>query len=154
MRLIKEIVSSSSEETKRFGRLLGRNAESGDIVLLIGDLGAGKTTFTQGIAEGIGVNEPVRSPTFVLVLQYQGRLLLNHIDLYRIGGLAEVLDMGLDEYLLADGISIIEWANRASDAFPQSRLEITLEHVNENERLLNLAGYGDRHCKLLRAIIE
>ena len=154
MKLIKELVSNSYEETKKFGWLLGRNAEPGDVVLLIGELGAGKTTFTQGVAEGIEVNEPVRSPTFVLVLQYQGRLLLNHIDLYRVGGLTEVLDMGLDEYLLSDGISIIEWANRASDAFPGSRLEITFEHVDENERLLNFQGYGVRHCDLLRAIIE
>ena len=154
MKIIKEIVSNSFEETKNLGWLLGRNAAPGDVVLLIGELGAGKTTFTQGVAEGMEVNEPVRSPTFVLVLQYQGRLLLNHIDLYRVGGLAEVLDMGLDEYLLSDGISIIEWANRASDAFPGPRLEITFEHVDVNERLLNFQGYGVRHCDLLRAIIE
>ena len=154
MKEIREIVSNSFEETKKFGRLLGQHAAPGDVILLMGELGSGKTTFTQGVAEGIEVREPVRSPTFVLVLQYQGRLLLNHIDLYRIGGLAEVLDMGLEEYLLSDGISIIEWANRASDAFPGSRLEVTFEHVNENERLLNFEGHGVRHCDLLRAIID
>lgn len=153
MKFKKEISSHSSEQTRKIGWLLGQNAVAGDLVLLIGDLGAGKTTFTQGIAQGLQVDQPVRSPTFVLVTQYQGRLLLNHIDLYRIGGLGEVLDIGLEEYLLGDGISIIEWANRVPDAFPGNRLEIHFEYLNEKDRMLKFKCFGQRYYELLHSMI-
>ena len=103
------------EETQQVGRIIGEQARPGDVYLLTGPLGAGKTCLTQGIALGLGVPGHVRSPTFVLMTRYQGRLTLHHMDLYRIGGPLEAWDLGLDEYLSGDGVCVIEWAGRAAE---------------------------------------
>ena len=108
--------SYGPEETQAIGRILGRSAEPGDVFLLVGDLGAGKTCLTQGILFGLGSEEFARSPTFVLVSQYPGRLTMYHMDLYRLDTFAEVLDLGLDEYLFGDGVSVVEWADKAAEA--------------------------------------
>jgi tRNA threonylcarbamoyladenosine biosynthesis protein TsaE len=141
--------SRSAAETRRVGVLLGRHVEPGDLLLLCGDLGAGKTCLTQGIAKGLGINGYVRSPTFVLISIHQGRLPLYHMDIYRLDHVAEVLDLGLDEYLASDGVSVIEWADKAIEAFPQSCLRVTLDYEGENERVLRLKPQGDRYERLV-----
>ena len=113
MRSTSHIVSHSAEETLRIGAELGERLQPGDALLLTGDLGAGKTTLTQGIALGLGVAERPRSPTFVMATEYHGRLPLYHLDLYRVDELAELGDLGLDEYLNGDGVTVVEWADRA-----------------------------------------
>ena len=141
--------SRSAGETRRIGASLGRHLEPGDILLLCGDLGTGKTCLTQGIAKGLGITEYVRSPTFVLVSIHQGRLPLYHIDIYRLDQVAEVIDLGLEEYLAGDGVSVIEWADKALEVFPQSCLRVTLDYEGENERLLRLEPRGERYERLV-----
>lgn len=127
------IESDSAEFTQDLGRIIGENASAGDIILLTGELGAGKTCLTQGIALGLGVEGYVRSPTFVLMTRHQGRLTLHHVDLYRMDSAAEAWDLGLDEQLFGEGICVIEWAERASEIFPQDCLWIDLEYGKDSD---------------------
>ena len=110
--------TSTPEETQALGRILGEQAKPGDVFLLTGPLGAGKTCFTQGIAWGLGVAEYARSPTFVIMTRYRGRLTLYHFDLYRINDPLEAWDLGLDEQLFGDGACVVEWADQAEEVFP------------------------------------
>ena len=141
--------SHSARETTRIGRILGQFAEVGDVFLLSGELGAGKTCLTQGIAKGLGIEEYVRSPTFVLVSVHKGRLPLYHIDIYRLDEVAEVVDLGLDEYLAGDGVSVIEWASKALEVFPQPYMLVTLDYEGEKERQIRLEPVGERYERLL-----
>jgi tRNA threonylcarbamoyladenosine biosynthesis protein TsaE len=127
------IESSSSEATKKLGETIGQNASAGDVILLTGELGAGKTCLTQGIALGLGVEGYVRSPTFVLMTRHHGRLALHHVDLYRMGSPAEAWDLGLDEQLFGEGVCVIEWADRASEIFPEDCLWIDLDYGSDPE---------------------
>jgi len=129
-----QIVSNSSEFTQNLGRIIGEQASAGDVILLTGELGAGKTCLTQGIALGLGVEGYVRSPTFVLMTRHHGRLTLHHVDLYRMASAAEAWDLGLDEQLFGEGICIIEWADRASEIFPEDCLWIDLEYGQNSDR--------------------
>ena len=149
-----QVMSHAPEETQRLGRALGERAQPGDLVLLVGELGAGKTCLTQGIAWGLGVQEYARSPTFVLVAQYQGRLPVNHVDLYRVDSVEEALDLGLDDYLQSGGVTVVEWADRAAAAFPSEHLQVSLEHVDEVTRRLRFEAHGARYEELLEALAE
>ncbi len=111
--------TAGPEQTQRLGCVIGQHARPGDVYLLSGPLGAGKTCLTQGLAKGLGVEGYVRSPTFVLMTRHHGRLTLHHIDLYRIGGPAEAWDLGLDEQLFDGGVCVIEWAERAEELLPE-----------------------------------
>ncbi len=128
------IQSTSADFTQGLGRIIGEHASAGDIILLTGPLGAGKTCLTQGIALGLGVDGYVRSPTFVLMTRHQGRLTLNHLDLYRMGDAAEAWDLGLDEQLFDEGVCVIEWADRAPELFPEDCLWIDLDYVQDPEQ--------------------
>ena len=155
-----ELTTKSADETQDFGRRLGALLEIGDLVLLRGTLGAGKTTLTQGIAWGAGVSEYAHSPTFVLVHEYQGRLPIYHLDLYRFAGgddvdvLGEVEDLAIDEMLEA-GACVVEWAERAESVFPGDHLEIALEEgATDDERSLVLTARGDRPKGLLAELAD
>jgi len=128
-----QIVSNSSEFTQNLGRIIGEQASAGDVVLLTGELGAGKTCLTQGIALGLGVEGYVRSPTFVLMTRHHGRLTLHHVDLYRMASAAEAWDLGLDEQLFGEGVCVIEWADRAAEIFPEDCLWIELDYGPDPE---------------------
>ncbi|MSQ06664.1 MAG: tRNA (adenosine(37)-N6)-threonylcarbamoyltransferase complex ATPase subunit type 1 TsaE [Dehalococcoidia bacterium] len=145
------IYSCSPEETQTVGRVLGQQAQAGDIFLLTGPLGAGKTCLTQGIAWGLGVTGYTRSPTFVIMTRHQGRLTLYHLDLYRISDPLEAWDLGLDEALFGDGVCVVEWASRASDLFPPEALWVSLDYAEDEDRrsLSFSAGAADRHRTLL-----
>lgn len=151
-----EVLSRSAEETQRLGRLLGEQAWPGEVVLLVGELGSGKTCLAQGVARGLGITEPVLSPSFVILRQYSGRLPLYHIDLYRIERPEEVADLGLDDYLYGDGVSLVEWAERGMALFPPQHLLIELEFVAETERRLRLHPRDGRYWEAverLRALL-
>ena len=105
------VLSSSARQTRNIGTELGKLAGAGDIILLVGPLGAGKTCLTQGIARGLGIHEYTASPSFVLVREYQGKLPLYHIDLYRLDKIEEVAQLGLDDYLYGKGVCVVEWAD-------------------------------------------
>lgn len=109
-----KITTSSSEQTRCVGRKLGKRLGAGDIVCLKGQLGAGKTAFAKGIAEGLGVKSPVNSPSFVIVNRKKGRLPMYHIDLYRINSETEIEGLGLEDYLFSDGVAVVEWADKIS----------------------------------------
>jgi tRNA threonylcarbamoyladenosine biosynthesis protein TsaE len=137
--------------TRRLGRKLGAALEPGDFIALTGDLGAGKTVLVKAIAEGAEVPEPATSPTFALVNVYQGRLTLQHLDLYRLTGPAELFALGFDDLLAEPAATVCEWAEKAGDALPSDRLEIALEHAGPNSRNARLTATGPRGERLLRA---
>ncbi len=115
------------ENKKGGGSASFQGLEKPAIIALHGNLGAGKTCFTQGLAQAAGVTEPVCSPTYTLISEYQGTVPFHHIDLYRLGGPEEAYDLGLDEYLETDGITVIEWAERAAELIPPNAIHIRLE---------------------------
>ena len=120
--------SYSTEETFAFGEKCGREAKAGQVYCLYGDLGVGKTVFTQGFAKGLGIQEPVTSPTFTIVQEYEeGRLPFYHFDVYRISDPEEMFEVGFDEYLESGGVCFIEWAGLVEEILPENRIEITIE---------------------------
>ena len=123
-----KIETFSSEETYKIGEQMGREAKAGDVLCLVGDLGVGKTVFTQGFAAGLGITEPVSSPTFTIVQTYdEGRMPFYHFDVYRIGDVEEMDEVGFDEYVSGEGVSLIEWANLIEEILPENRVNITIE---------------------------
>ena len=133
------------------GARLAGLLEPGDVVLLSGNLGAGKTVFAQGVAAGLGIDEPVTSPTFTLIHEYQGRLPLYHVDLYRIAGEIEAGDLGLEDYLYGEGVTLIEWPERAAGLVPPARLLVALRPVAETKRAIRFEPSGERYVRLLAA---
>ena len=122
------IESYSPQETLELGRQLGRNAKSGEVYTLIGDLGVGKTVLTQGIAEGLEITEPICSPTFTIVQVYEeGRMPFYHFDVYRIGDVEEMEEIGYEDYFYGDGLTMIEWANLIEEILPKHYRRITIE---------------------------
>ena len=125
---IPEVIETFDEkETLALGERLGREAESGDILLLEGDLGVGKTVLARGVARGLGISEPVTSPTFTIVHEYEGRRKLYHFDVYRIGDPDEMIDIGFEEYLYGEGVCLIEWPSRVEELLPETAIRITIE---------------------------
>ena len=122
------IETRSAQETFQLGKELGEKAQPGQVFTLTGDLGVGKTVFTQGFAAGLGITEPVNSPTFTIVQVYEeGRLPFYHFDVYRIGDVEEMDEVGFEDYVMGEGVSLIEWANLIEEILPQKRTEITIE---------------------------
>ena len=122
------IETHDPEETFELGRTIGMNAKPGQIYTLTGDLGVGKTVFTQGVAAGLGITEPVNSPTFTIIQEYEdGRLPFYHFDVYRIGDLEEMEEIGYDDYFFGQGICLIEWAELIEEILPEKRIEVTIE---------------------------
>jgi tRNA threonylcarbamoyladenosine biosynthesis protein TsaE len=151
MKLFK-LISHSPEETRELGTRLGELALQGDIYLLSGNLGVGKTCLTQGIVWGLGSQEYALSPTFVLMREVKGRLPLYHIDLYRLDQIAEISDLGLDDYLYGKGLCVIEWAEKGFSVLPAEHLLIKINYVSDDERSFELLAQGKRYERLLSRI--
>ena len=116
------------EETRAFGKKMGQEARPGQVICLNGDLGVGKTIFTQGFAEGLGIDEPVNSPTFTIIQEYtEGRLPFYHFDVYRIGDIEEMEEIGYDDYFFGEGVCLIEWAELIEELIPEGAISITIE---------------------------
>lgn len=150
----KVIVSTHSpEKTRELGAILGRLARPGLVVVLRGPLGAGKTCLAQGVGRGLGVADPIRSPTFTLVHEYQGRLPFYHLDLYRLDG-SELEGIGLEEYLDAGGVTLVEWGEKAACLLPSDRLEveIILQPWSPDARTMSLSALGPRSLAVLREL--
>ncbi|MBI3332761.1 MAG: tRNA (adenosine(37)-N6)-threonylcarbamoyltransferase complex ATPase subunit type 1 TsaE [Candidatus Omnitrophica bacterium] len=140
------MISRSTVQTRRLGAMLARRLKPCDVVALTGEIGAGKTTFVQGIAEGLGVAAgSVASPSFVLVREYQGRIPLFHADLFRLDRLPEAQRVGLEEYYDGGGVTVIEWANRVPEILPEEYLEIRFEMIDPKSRRLNWVPRGPRY---------
>ena len=122
------IETRSPEETFALGKKIGRQAQKGQVYTLTGDLGTGKTVFTQGVAAGLGIRESVNSPTFTIVQVYEeGRLPFYHFDVYRIGDIEEMEEIGYDDYFFGEGICLIEWANLIEEILPENLIKVTIE---------------------------
>lgn len=133
----KKIIMKNEQETAEFGRKLGREATPGTIIALIGDLGTGKTTLTKSIAEGLGVTDVITSPTFNIVKEYDsGRLPLYHFDVYRIGDVEEMYELGYEEYFFGTGVCIVEWADLIEEILPEETMVIRISYgEKEGERV-------------------
>ena len=144
--------TESAGETQQLAAALAALAEPGDLVVLAGDLGAGKTTFTQGFGRGLGVDEPITSPTFTLAQQYEGRLRVHHLDVYRLEQLAEVAELGLSELLDDGGVVLIEWGDAIVGVLPTEYLEVRLTYgdparTREDDRRIVVRGLGPRWAR-------
>jgi tRNA threonylcarbamoyladenosine biosynthesis protein TsaE len=140
------LISKSPMETLRIGRFLGAGLKGGDFVALTGELGTGKTCLTQGIASGLGVPDcyVIASPTFTLINEYPGKeTALYHLDVYRLNGLEDLEEIGYQEYLMKEGVIVVEWAEKVSDAIPKEALCITFSYVDENVRKIEISGGTD-----------
>ena len=123
-----KIFTDSEQETLDLARHMGEKASPGDIICLTGDLGTGKTVFSKGFAEGLGITETVNSPTFTIVQTYEGgRLPLHHFDVYRIGDISEMDEIGFDEFLFGDGVCLIEWADLVEELIPDNAVKVSIQ---------------------------
>ena len=159
-----DCISHSSAQTKRLGMRLGELLQGGELILLDGQLGTGKTTFTQGLAQGLGITENINSPTFTLLKEYAGqpqsgistralsinRSALYHFDLYRLDNPDEIVDLGFEDYFFSEGVSVIEWAEKAGSFWPEEHLNLRLKIMSETKRGLLFIATGERYCELLR----
>jgi tRNA threonylcarbamoyladenosine biosynthesis protein TsaE len=147
--------TSSAGGTQQLAYALAGLARSGDLVLLVGEMGAGKTAFAQGFAVGLGVAEQVTSPTFTLVRHYEGRLRMHHIDVYRLDTMAEVAELGLSELLDDDGVTLIEWGDAIAQTLPRDYLEVRLSFTEDTEaRLIELTAVGVGWSARTRVVSE
>ena len=147
-----QIITRGPEETRAIGRIVGEHAAAGDVILLTGELGTGKTCLTQGILNGLGSDDLARSPTFVLIAEYRGRMPMYHMDLYRVGSIEQAEELGIDEYLDGDGLTVVEWADNVPGIFADDSLRIHLELVSECERRLSFRAEPDRLESVLDAV--
>ncbi|GGF28382.1 tRNA (adenosine(37)-N6)-threonylcarbamoyltransferase complex ATPase subunit type 1 TsaE [Halobacillus andaensis] len=141
-------MTHSEEDTKQFGEKLGGLLQAGDVLTLEGDLGAGKTTFTKGLAKGLGVKRTVNSPTFTIIKEYMGRLPFYHMDVYRLEDSDE--DLGFEEFFNGEGVTVVEWSQFIEDYLPEERLELTIEYVDETSRKISVAArspHFEQVCK-------
>jgi len=160
-----DVISHSSAQTQRLGMRLGELLRGGELLLLDGQLGTGKTTFTQGLAVGLNITEPVNSPTFTLLKEYpahpslslqgeQGKSAyhpaLYHFDLYRLDNPEEIVELGFEDYFYGSGVCVVEWAEKADIVWPVENMRIRMKMLNETKRGLLFIATGERYCELLR----
>ncbi len=144
-----ELFSRSPEQTQKLGMRIGELALPGDVFLLVGNLGAGKTCLTQGIAWGLGIKEYAMSPSFVIMRELYGRLPLYHIDLYRLDRIEESMDLGLDDYLYGRGVCVVEWAEKALSILPTEHLLIKIGYLSDTERSFQIKPSGQRYLEIV-----
>ncbi len=144
-----ELISHSPEQTQKLGERIGELALPGDVFLLVGDLGTGKTCLTQGIAWGLDIKEYTMSPSFVIVRELYGRLPLYHIDLYRLDHIDEIADLGLDDYLYGRGVCVIEWAEKALSILPTEHLLIKISYLSDTGRSFQMKPSGQHYLEIV-----
>ncbi|MEH7413761.1 tRNA (adenosine(37)-N6)-threonylcarbamoyltransferase complex ATPase subunit type 1 TsaE [Neobacillus drentensis] len=145
-----ELTTMNDKETSQFAARLAEFLKPGDVIALEGDLGAGKTTFTKGLAKGLEVNKTVNSPTFTIIKEYKGRLPLYHMDVYRVADAFE--DLGFDEYFEGNGVTVVEWAHLIEEQLPAELLTIYLYHQGQEQRKIVLKPTGPRYEQLCKEI--
>jgi len=146
------IPTASADETRELGRALGALLEPGDVVALRGELGAGKTVLAQGVATGLGFDGYVSSPTFVIVNEYRGRVVIHHVDLYRIEGEDEIDDLGYRELFFGEGVALVEWAERGTTFLPDDRVDVLIESASRDTRSLTVTASGPRSEAVVEAL--
>ena len=145
------LTSYSTSDTERFGKLLGFSLKKGITVAITGPLGAGKTYFVKGIANGLGIkdNSAVTSPTFTIINEYSGKYHIYHIDAYRIAGSDEICDLGFDEMFWGDGVALIEWAHKVKDFLPEDVINVEILYVSESKRIIKIFLSGNKYKNIL-----
>ena len=153
---VKELkyLTESSEDTIELGKQLGAVLQEGDVVALVGELGSGKTWFTKGLALGLGINSStvITSPSFSLVNEYEGRLTLYHMDLFRLDNFSEVLSAGLEEYLYQRSVVVMEWADRWPEILPEQSIRVEFVIIDEQLRDITLSGHHPRAIKIMEEL--
>lgn len=149
-----ELKTASPQQTMDLAQYLGEIAPPGTVLVLEGPLGAGKTSFVQGLARGLGITGVVNSPTFTIVKEYAGRLPLYHFDLYRLELAEELWELGLDEYFASGGVCALEWGDRAGALLPPEHLRIRIEYLGDTQRSLSFYPLGLCHTKLVKELIS
>jgi len=147
-----KVITHSSEETQKWAERLSERLHAGDVITLEGDLGAGKTTFTQGLAKGLGVQGVVNSPTFTIVKEYQGRMPLYHMDVYRMED--EFEELGFDEYFYGEGVTVVEWASRIQSILPDEILSIRIKRLGDDQREINFEPKGKHFDQICKELVE
>lgn len=147
---MKKFYTTNANETIELGEKIGKLLNPGDVVLLTGDLSAGKTTITKGIGLSLGVTKVINSPTFTIVKVYNGKCPLYHLDLYRLDGLNQ--DFDLEEYIESEGVCVIEWPYQVSEILPKDYLTICLKRMNEFDREIEISGVGKRYEDMVGAL--
>ena len=142
--------TACADETIELGKKIGQNLIPGNVVLLTGDLSAGKTTITKGIGASLGVKRVINSPTFTIVKEYSGNCPLYHLDLYRLDGLNN--DFDLEDYIEGDGVCVIEWPFQVSEILPKEYLEIKIERIDEFTRSITIMNHGDSYVRVVEAL--
>jgi len=132
------VITRSTDETRALGERLGRTLAAGDTVAIVGELGAGKTAFVQGLARGLGITSTISSPTFTIVKEHDGRVPLFHVDFYRVEHAAELANIGFDDYFERGGVVAVEWADRFWEALPRRRVDVRIELVGADERRVQI----------------
>ncbi|MDI2586883.1 tRNA (adenosine(37)-N6)-threonylcarbamoyltransferase complex ATPase subunit type 1 TsaE [Psychrobacillus sp. NEAU-3TGS] len=150
--MIYEQIINSEQETEKLAYQLADKLEPSDVLTLEGDLGAGKTTFTKSVAKGLGITRTVNSPTFTILKQYEGRVPLNHLDVYRLADSDE--DLGWDELFYGDAVSIIEWAHLIKEDLPPERLAIQIQRLEDDKRKFTFTPLGKRYERLCEELFE
>lgn len=149
-----EYILNDLKDTEKFGQIFAKTLKKQDVISLIGDLGAGKTTLTKSVAKSFGIKENVTSPTFSLVNTYYGNIQLNHIDLYRLEDEMEIESLDIDELLYPEGITIIEWASQAQSYMPRNLIEIYIEKTGDISRKIRIDGNNKREKEIIEELNE
>lgn len=149
-----KLISKEPRETFHIGKVLGENLHAGDVVALVGELGAGKTCLTQGIARGLGIPESyqITSPTFTLMNEYPGKIVLYHLDLYRLSGVGDLEELGYEEYFRGDGVLVIEWAEKIKDVLSDETLFVSFAYLDENKREIDIYDRVNRIALISAAL--
>jgi len=150
--MIFSILSETPNRTKKIGKKVAKLVTPGDIILFFGELGAGKTCFTQGIAEELKVKDYVNSPSYAIINEYQGKIPLYHFDLYRVNNYDEIIDLGYEEYFYDEGLTVVEWAEKIEKHLPKEYLKINITFIDTKRRKICFFPKGDHYVKLIEEL--
>ena len=140
------------KDTESLGKIIAKSMEKGTLICLDGDLGVGKTALTQFIAKEFGVKEYIVSPTFTIIKEYNGKLPFYHMDVYRIGSEEDMYDLGWDEYIYSEGVTVIEWSDLIEGILPEERINIEIKRIDDDKREINIKGKGTVYEKLIKEL--
>nr|WP_300090796.1 tRNA (adenosine(37)-N6)-threonylcarbamoyltransferase complex ATPase subunit type 1 TsaE [Sedimentibacter sp.] len=143
-----KITVNNLQDTEKIGKIISRCLEKGTVLCLDGDLGAGKTAITQFIAREFGVKEYITSPTFNIIKEYEGRLPFYHMDVYRVESEDDMYDLGYDEYIYSEGVTVIEWSEKIRGILPEERIDVKIDRIDDNKRIMTIEGKGVVYDKI------
>ena len=147
-----KLTVNNLKDTENIGKIISRCLEKGTVICLDGDLGVGKTSLTQFIAKEFGVSEYITSPTFTIIKEYEGRLPFYHMDVYRIDSEDDMYDLGYDEYIYSEGVTVIEWSHKINGILPDERINIEIQRLDDTRRIMDVDGKGKAYDRLAKEL--